>query len=100
MITKDINAVIWTGLPCKFQNENFVIPKIEQIINYLSVEIIDDKIRKLAEEYVRKSPKQIDTEYRRAIEKSLHWHPIEYESYLFLSNILLKKINKIHYRIF
>ncbi len=75
MITKDIDAVIWTGLPCKFYGVDFVRYTIDQVIDYLS-NIVEPDIKKLAEEYIRKAPKQIDTDYRRAIEKALQWYPI------------------------
>ena len=74
MITKDIDAVIWTGLSCKFDDINNLRPTIEQVKDYLSRRPADEK--KLAEDYIRRAPKQVDTEYRREIEKAFGWYPI------------------------
>lgn len=66
-----IDAAIWTNLPSKFDKEDKKVPTIEEAIVYL--ERLDINKRKLAEEYVRKAPKQIDTDYRREFEKHFGW---------------------------
>jgi hypothetical protein len=70
LLTKNMDAAIWTGLKCRF-NGNAIRPTIEQVIEHLSK--LDYNVWKMAEEYVCKAPKQIDTEYRRQIEKELGW---------------------------
>lgn len=74
LIEKNLDAAIWTGLPSKFNGRN-IRPTIEEVIEHLSK--LDYKVWKLAQEYICKTPKQIDTEYRRIIEKELGWIPIE-----------------------
>lgn len=66
-----IDAVIWTDLPAKFGGKNGVKPSMEEAITYLQG--LDDNIKKLAEEYIRKAPPQIMTEYRLAFEEELGW---------------------------
>src|SRR3546814_100541 len=66
-----IDAVIWTDLPEKFGGINGVKPSMEEAINYLRD--LDDNIKRLAEEYIRKAPPQIMTEYRLAFEEELGW---------------------------
>ncbi|QZK99484.1 hypothetical protein K5L04_07030 [Flavobacterium psychrophilum] len=64
-----IDAVIWTNL-----SENWKI-KIKDRIQYLSsLNVITSK---LAEEYIRKTPKQIKTQLRTEIEEKLNWKPLE-----------------------
>ena len=72
---KQLDAVIWTDLPPKFKGENNLSPNEEELIEYL--EKLDYKTYKIAEEYIRKAPKQIDTKFRRAIEKEFGWTPAE-----------------------
>jgi hypothetical protein len=69
-----IDAVVWTNLPPKFDGENQRIPTPEEVVDYLRG--LDGEERQRAEEYIRKAPRQIDTNYRRAIEKELGWKPI------------------------
>lgn len=72
ILSKDLDAAIWTGLSHK---KGEVRPTISQVINQLlSLNYITGKA---AEEYVRRAPKQIDTEYRRAIEKNFGWTAID-----------------------
>ncbi len=75
LINMKIDAAIWTNLPPKFNNENNQIPTIQEVISYLKG--LDINTRKKAEEYIRRTPKQIDTEYRRIIETEFTWSYIE-----------------------
>lgn len=68
-------ATLWTGLPPKFQGNNFVAPTVSEAVDYLRS--LGDTSRVLAEEYIRKAPRQIRTPYRAAIEEQLGWHPSE-----------------------
>ncbi len=68
-----LDAVVWTNGPPKFQHERRV-PIVEEILTFLRTRPEDAKQQ--AEEYIRKTPKQIDTVYRRRIEAELNWTPI------------------------
>ncbi len=70
---RNLDAVIWTGLKPKFDGR-YSLPSRNQVV---------DRLRSLrghqlegAEQYVRRTPKQIDTAYRRQIEAVLGWTPI------------------------
>lgn len=69
-VSRTIDAVVWTDLPCKFEN---IIrkPTAEQVIEYLSGLV--GARRDVAEEYVRRAPRQTDTDYRRLIEAKFGW---------------------------
>ena len=75
MIGKNLDAAIWTGLSYSKKTNN-KRPAIETILEHLD-KTIDRTTQIVAEEYIRRAPKQIDTEYRRIIEKELGWTPIE-----------------------
>ncbi len=66
-----IDAVIWTGLPSKFNDEVGYAPTIEQVLEHLNS--LPCAERDCAEGYVRNAPRQIDTAYRRKIETSFGW---------------------------
>jgi hypothetical protein len=68
-----LDDVVWTNLPPKFQNE-MRVPTVEEVLAFLQTQPPETKQR--AEEYIRKTPRQIDTEYRRRIEVELHWTPL------------------------
>lgn len=67
-----LDAVVWTNLPPKFQGEPRV-PTAEEVISFLQT--LPQELKQRAEEYVRRAPRQIDTEYRRRIELELKWTP-------------------------
>jgi hypothetical protein len=73
LINTNLDAAVWTGLGCKFNDAN-TRPTIEQVIGHLDG--LEYKAKKVAEEYIRRAPKQIDTVYRRKIEEKLGWSPI------------------------
>ena len=69
---KGITDVIWTALPPKFPGlEDGGCPTSDQVVEYLSR--LRGPERDLSEEYVRRAPAQIDTDYRRRIEADLGW---------------------------
>lgn len=72
-----VDGVVWTALPPKFRG-NSEMPAVEEVVTYLRT--LTGCRRHRAEEYIRKAPQQIDTAYRRRIERELHWVPIETES--------------------
>lgn len=69
-----IDAVIWTSLPPKFGDENNKVVTIDEAIDYLRSR--DVNTQQLAQEYIRKTPKQIDTDYRRKFETEFGWTPL------------------------
>lgn len=68
---KNIDCAIWTGLPPKFKGEDNVVPTINELFNYF--EKVDYEILKISSEYVINTPIQIDTQYRRELEKKYNW---------------------------
>lgn len=73
--SKNIEYAIWSNLPPKFDNQNDLRPTGEQVVQYLKS--LKGKTREMAEEYIRKAPKQHTTEYRQLIESELGWTPLE-----------------------
>ncbi|MGX9239513.1 hypothetical protein ACWXV2_20590 [Pantoea ananatis] len=69
--TNNVDHVVWTGLPPKFDGKE-ILPTAEKIVKYL--EQLSGEQRDRAEQYIRRAPRQIDTMYRRIIESSLQWH--------------------------
>lgn len=71
-IARGLDAVVWTALPAKFGGVERT-PRMEEVITYLRN--LRGTERDAAEEYVRRTPQQVDTEYRRGIEAALQWLP-------------------------
>lgn len=63
-------AAVWTNLPCKFDGKDDP-PAVESVIAFLDG--LEGDKRAGAEGYVRQAPAQIDTPYRREIERRLGW---------------------------
>lgn len=72
----DIDVVIWTNLGEKwdFKNDDGEVINIVDRVDYLKN--LRNHKRALAEEYIRRTPTQIETHYRSLIEKELDWKPI------------------------
>ncbi len=70
---RGIEHVIWTALPPKYDGKNNVCPDIVQVNTHLSS--LEGPERDSAERYVRNTPVQIDTDFRRKIEAKLGWTP-------------------------
>jgi hypothetical protein len=72
LASSGIDAVVWTAIAAKF-NGTERLPTEDEVVAYL--ESLRSPKRDLAETYVRNTPIQIDTNYRRTIEARLHWTP-------------------------
>jgi hypothetical protein len=72
-VSLDLDAVIWTNLSPKFHEQDSV-PSSEEVVGHLNA--LAHEKRKNAERYIRMAPRQIDTNYRRAIERELGWTPL------------------------
>jgi hypothetical protein len=68
-----LDGVVWTNLPCGFRRNRNLMPSGADVISHLRE--LDEVSLEKAEKYVRQAPLQIDTEYRRLIEKEFGWHP-------------------------
>ena len=67
-------AAIWTNLKPKIGTD-YRKPTIEEVIKHLREKVSHEQ-RANAEQYIRKTPRQIDTDYRRCIELEFGWLPI------------------------
>lgn len=72
---KDLEAAVWTNLPPKFGGIDGRIPTESDVVTYLQA--LEGEVRVAAEKYVRRAPRQIATAYRRAIERTLGWTPMD-----------------------
>jgi hypothetical protein len=66
-----IDAVVWTNLPPRFNNEENRIPTAEEAVTYLRG--LQGEKREKAEQYIRMTPKQVDTDCRRRVAVELGW---------------------------
>lgn len=67
----DCDAVIWTNLSRKFKDKIGLVHNSDNVIRYL--ETLPEETKVIAEEYIRKAPKQIDTSIRKSIEEKFGW---------------------------
>ena len=66
-----LDAVVWTNLLPKFNEEENRVPTGEEVVAYLRS--LEEKKLNSAKDYIQKAPRQIETEYRRRIEAELGW---------------------------
>jgi cation transport regulator ChaC len=71
----NLDAVVWTNLPSKFNNVDGTSPTLKEAIEYINQ--LDINTRLNVEEYIRRTPKQIDTAFRRKFESEFGWTIIE-----------------------
>ncbi|MBK5214481.1 MAG: hypothetical protein JJE55_12565 [Flavobacteriaceae bacterium] len=74
-IHPEIEAVIWTNLNANWKEAGRLKSKKQDRIEHLKA--LDGPTKAIAEEYIRKTPIQIATNFRKEIEKELKWYPIE-----------------------
>jgi hypothetical protein len=72
---RDLDAAVWTSLKPKFAGIDGRVPTETEVIDYLRT--LEGQARAAAEEYVRRAPRQINTAYRRAIERAVGWTSLE-----------------------
>lgn len=68
---RGLNGAVWTNLLCGFKYARNVMPSGPDVVAHLKR--LEGVARKHAEEYVVKTPPQIDTAYRRLIAGELGW---------------------------
>lgn len=68
---KELDCAIWTGLPPKFNGVDHEVPTLTDLFKYF--ESLPNSKLELAREYIIKTPKQINTNYRREIEAKYNW---------------------------
>jgi hypothetical protein len=71
---QEIEAVVWTALKPGFPDSRGVVPSCDEALTHLRG--LDDEATAIAEEYVRRTPAQIRTAYRTAIEQAFGWTPL------------------------
>lgn len=70
---KGVEGVVWTALEGNFSGAGGVASS-EEVVSYLKS--LEAATKAVAEEYVRRAPAQIKTEYRKVIERELGWTPM------------------------
>jgi hypothetical protein len=71
---KGLDGVVWTNLKYGFRSKRDEVPTISEVIKHLNG--LQSPQRKVAEEYVRKAPAQVRTEFRSTLENEFGWEPI------------------------
>ncbi|MBP7482407.1 MAG: hypothetical protein KA788_07730 [Lacunisphaera sp.] len=66
-----VSHVVWTALAPKFGGQAGRVPTVDEVL--LHLDGLAGAERDVAEQYVRRTPRQVDTVYRRAIEARLGW---------------------------
>lgn len=72
---QDLDAVVWTALPPRFDGVEGQPPSVDQAVDYL--EQLQGEVRAHAESYVRQIPSSLATGFRKAIEMRLGWIPTD-----------------------
>jgi len=73
-----LDAVVWTNLKFGFRGMRGKMPEYSQVLQYIKT--LSPEERRVAEEYVRRAPIQIDTLFRRRLQRDLGWAPVKIEA--------------------
>jgi hypothetical protein len=68
---RNLDGVVWTALGPRFAGMDGRIPTSNEAVAYLRA--LAGEVKPKAEEYVRKTPRQIRTPYRQVLENELGW---------------------------
>jgi hypothetical protein len=68
---RQLDALIWTGLPSNFEERTGRPLSVDAAVRYL--EQLPDDVRRVAEQYVRRAPRQVRTHIRQGLERDLGW---------------------------
>lgn len=71
---KHLDAVVWTNLKFGLKSTRDQMPEYNDVLRHLRA--LPYEKYKIAEEYVRRAPIQIDTEFRRCLNRDLGWSPL------------------------
>lgn len=74
LANQPFDAVVWTALPPKFQGEEGRAPTAAEAIAFLAA--LPAPVHAQAEDYVRRVPASIRTQYRIQFEEELGWTPL------------------------
>jgi len=66
-----VDAVVWTNLPPKSVDGQERVPTAGEVVAYLRA--LRGHEQTIAKKYIRMAPRQIITEYRTTIERTLRW---------------------------
>ncbi|PHS32748.1 MAG: hypothetical protein COA95_03115 [Methylophaga sp.] len=73
-LEKELDGVVWTNLKYGFQSARGKLPTLAGVIEHLNG--LSPEKKCVAEEYVRKTPVQVRTEFRNELENKLGWLPV------------------------
>ena len=69
--SRHLDAVVWTALPPQLKTAKGCVPTEDEVMGY--VRGLTGARRSHAEQYVRRTPRQIDTVFRRRMEAEFNW---------------------------
>lgn len=69
-----LDAVVWTALPPRFDEQQGRVPSEDEAVAYLR-QLQKRRAHAEAEKYIRMTPRQVDTVYRRRFEIEFDWRP-------------------------
>ena len=73
----DVTAVVWTGLSPKIKKDDKEENRAPTLVEAIShLHNLPHEQRRNAERYIRMTPRQIDTPYRRHFEAEFGWTPL------------------------
>ena len=64
-------AGVWTALPPKLETATGIAPSEDEVMDYIRG--LTGARRTVAEQYVRRTPRQINTAFRRRMEAEFNW---------------------------